>query len=134
MSEETQIGVPLKSGKELEAELLAKEQERLVEGDPVELAAQMFTIYFPKFVYLVNKLSSRSLKRLIRSLVEYPLGQTDPKQTTPEEAEAFVIGRGLMDSKMVMIYNTYAENAAKIEAESEKQIKEMEKANGENVL
>lgn len=120
MNEELQVE-PLKPGEEgytdpvaLETQLVAEEQARLAKpADDEEIACMMLKLYTPKFQQLVDKLSNRELKRLIKALVEFPLGK-NYKQISEEEKQAFAIGQGLMDAKMVLMVKTYHDHKDEI--------------------
>jgi len=100
---------------EVEKKLLAEEEAKFAkpQHDDAEIASMMLSLYTPRFNMLVDKLSNRELKRLIKALVEFPLGKTY-KHVSKEENEAFMIGQGLMDAKMVLVVKTYSENKDKI--------------------
>lgn len=98
----------------LEAQLVQEEQERLNKpANDEEIACMMLKLYTPKFNQLVDKLSNRELKRVIKALVEFPLGKSY-KHIGKEEKEAFAIGQGLMDAKMLLMVKTYYENKDQI--------------------
>lgn len=94
---------------ELEKAMLEAERRKQEQIDPVEMASMMLTIYTPRYHALVDKLSARQLRRLNKSLVEFPLGK-NYKHVDPTEAEAFAIGKNLLDAKYVLVANTYNEN------------------------
>lgn len=98
---------------EVEKTMIEREQARSEEIEPVELASMMLTLYTPRFCAIVDKLSSRQLKRVTKSIVEFPVGKTY-KHADPLEAEAFAIGKNLLDAKYVLVANTYNENREKI--------------------
>lgn len=105
---------------EVEKQLLEEERKRLeAEPDPVEIASMMLTLYTPRFNAQVDRLSNRQLRRLIKSLVEFPVGKTY-KHTDSLERECFGIGKNLMDAKYVLIANTYNEHRDTIMAEARK--------------
>lgn len=100
-----------------EKEMVAEEKKRQEERDPAEVASMLLTIYTPRFKMMVSKLSNRQLRRLINSLVEYPLKEYEHKDKM--EHECFLIGCGLLDAKFSLIQYTYNENAEKIRADAE---------------
>ena len=106
MSEETAVQV--------EKEILKEEAAKAEKADPLEIAATMFGIYFPRFCSKIDKLSSRALRRVIKAIVETPLNQVPYNPKDKDEKEAFAIAKGLMDAKMVMIFDTYSQNSEKI--------------------
>jgi hypothetical protein len=105
---------------EVEKQLIEEERKRLeAEPDPVEIASMMLTLYTPRFSASVDRLSNRQLRRLIKSLVEFPVGKTY-RHTDALERECFGIGKNLMDAKYVLIANTYNEHRDEIMAEARK--------------
>lgn len=98
---------------ELEKKMVEKELKRQEEIDPVEIASMMLTLYTPRFTALVDKLSVRQLRRVTKSIVEYPVGRTY-KHTDKVESEVFALGKSLLDAKYVLVANTYSENREKI--------------------
>jgi hypothetical protein len=115
---------PLKPGDEgyvdpvlLEQTLLKAEDKPSGEIDPVEMASMILTLYTPRFHQLVDGLSGRQLKRVLKSIVEYPVGQ-DYKHPSKEEKEVFALGTNLMDAKQVLVINTYNENREQIMAQA----------------
>jgi len=98
----------------IEKQLVEQEQERLrKEPDQEELACMMLKLYTPRFNSLIDGLSNRQLRRVIKSLIEFPLGR-DYQHNDKHEKEAFAIGQGLMDAKMVLVIKTYNDNKDKI--------------------
>lgn len=98
---------------EVEKVTIDRELKVQEEVDPVEIASMMLTLYTPRFCALVDKLSSRQLKRVTKSLVEFPVGKTYVHRD-PVEAECFAVGKNLMDAKYVLIADTYSVNREKI--------------------
>ena len=98
---------------DVEKRMIEREQRRSEDVDPVEIASMMLTVYTPRFCNLVDKLSSRQLRRVTKSIVEYPVGKTY-KHTDKLEQECFAIGKNLLDAKYVLVANTYNENREKI--------------------
>lgn len=106
---ETQAPVEQIDAAALEKAMVEAELKKQQEIDPVEMASMMLTIYTPRFCELIDKLSARQLRRVTKSIVEFPVGKTY-KHTDPKEAEAFAIGKNLLDAKYVLVANTYNEN------------------------
>lgn len=105
-SESQEIVVP--SGVEVEKVMLEKEKQENI--DPTELASTMFALYFPKYLNSIERLSSNSLRRLAKALVGFPLEEFNVNSSNKLEAEAFAIGRALLDAKMMMVFQTYSSN------------------------
>jgi hypothetical protein len=95
----------------LEAEMLKKVEDatnKMAEPVSIEEAASvLFGLFLPKFAATVNKLSSKSLKRLIYSLVAVPLEEARLNLKLPEEKEAYQIAEQLLVSKSALIMNAY---------------------------
>jgi len=98
---------------EVEAAMLKEEQAKAEEPDNVEMASMMLTLYTPRFCRLVDSLSQRQLRRLTKSLVEYPVGK-EYTHNDKLEAEAFHLGKNLLDAKMVLILDTYSSRGEEI--------------------
>lgn len=97
-------------GKALEAELVEAEKKRLAaEPDQEEVACMMIKLYTPRFYKLVDSLSARECRRVLKSLMTYPLGK-DIKHKSGKEEEAFAVGQGLNDARMVLVIKTYNDN------------------------
>ncbi len=101
----------------LEEEMLKQHQAKQ-NLDPVEMAAKMITVYTPALRQRVGTLSSRQLRRVIMSLMEYPLGKEYGHKGV--EAEVVAIGRNLQDAKAVLMMDVYYKNAEKIKLEADK--------------
>lgn len=76
--------------------------------EPQEMAAMLFTLYLPKFKQLVDKLPNRAIRRLLNALVETPLNDEPYQFQTEAEKNAFYIGDRLLQSKYIMIMDTFA--------------------------
>jgi len=102
------------SAAEVEAKMIEEEQAKAAQpADPEEIASMMLTLYTPRFCNLVDRLSNRQLKRLTKSLIEYPIGKSYD-HNDKVEAEAFHLGKNLLDAKMVLVYNVYANRQEEI--------------------
>ena len=98
---------------ELEKKMVEAERKRQEEIDPLEMASMFLTMYTPRFCGLVDKLSNRQLRRLVKGLAQYPTGKTyDPTDDTENEAK--MIGERLIDSNMVLVLDTYTKNSSNI--------------------
>lgn len=98
---------------EVEKRMVEAELKRQQEGDPVEIASMLLTLYTPRFCALADKLSNRQLRRVVKALVQHPTGKTyNPTDDT--EAEAMAIGRNLIDSNIVLVLDTYTKNSQDI--------------------
>lgn len=86
-----------------------------LQTDPVASAAMMFGLYYVKFAQLVDKLSNKSLRRLIKSLIASPLEDVKPNFKINEERVAFSMGERLFESKMVIVLDTMYNKQKEIE-------------------
>lgn len=82
-----------------------------------DVAAAYFKMYGPKFTYMLSQLSKKAALRLIDNLVKYPLQDGEIRFGTEFEKNAFLIGRQLLDSKMMMTMAVLLERQAQ-EAEA----------------
>jgi hypothetical protein len=76
------------------------------DADPEKIAASMFMIYLPRFKGIVDNLSNKALRRVLKALVEYPLVDENHNLTTNLEKEALFISEKLILSKMMLIQHT----------------------------
>lgn len=82
------------------------EQEKQFEQnyDPFSAPAGLFGLYGPRFLGLVeNKLSNKSLRRVLKSLVMLPLEPLHPNKNNKEEVEAYQIGHKMLEAKYLMM-------------------------------
>ena len=86
---------------------------------PTEAAATMFYMYLPKYKQLVDTLSNKQARRVLKALVEVPLQNADYKHPTEEEKTAFLIGDRLLQAKFVMMLETLSQSAQLAQQESE---------------
>jgi len=93
---------------QLEQEMI--KQEQLAQTPPEEVAASMFNLYLPRFQMMVDKLSNKSLKRVLRALIEYPLVEEDTKFSSDLEKETFLVAENLILAKIMMINHTLMEH------------------------
>ena len=92
-----------------EAVQLEQEMIKQTQGSqtpPEEVAASMFNLYLPRFQMMVDKLSNKSLKRVLKALIEYPLVEEDTKFSSDLEKETFLVAENLILAKIMMINHT----------------------------
>ena len=92
---------------QLEKEMIKQAQTQ--ETPPEEVAAAMFNLYLPRFQLMVDKLSNKSLKRVLKALIEYPLVEEDVKFSSDLEKETFLVAENLILAKIMMINHTLME-------------------------
>jgi hypothetical protein len=101
--------------------------------NPEDLAAQHFKSFLPRYDSLVNKLSLKSLKRLAKSLVAYPLEDRKHVHRKGDEEEALKLGESLMQSKFVMFMtNLYKLSKEELEKQKSEQSSSEEKEGDTN--
>lgn len=87
----------------VEAEVLARDIP------PEDTYALGFRLYTPRFEALVDKLSVRKAKRMLKFLVTHPLNTKNYKLMEPFEKELFQIADFLLQAKYGMIIHTAVE-------------------------
>lgn len=98
---------------QLEQEMI--EQQKATQTPPEEVAATMFNLYLPRFQLMVDKLSNKSLKRVLRALIEYPLVEEETKFSTNMEKETFLVAENLILAKIMMINHTLMEQQVSLQ-------------------
>jgi hypothetical protein len=97
-----------------EAELPNQEQT-----DPVNSAALLFKMYYPRFSRDLNTLSLKSLRRLVRAWIGVPLEEAMPNFKNQEEMTAYAIGERLLEAKMVVTLHTLFQHSQQIQSAEE---------------
>ena len=117
-----------------EAVQLEREMIKQAQGSqtpPEEVASAMFNLYLPRFQMMVDKLSNKSLKRVLRALIEYPLVEEDTKFSSDIEKETFLVAENLILAKIMMINHTLMEHEMGLQ-KSESSDSVVEEAKQEN--
>lgn len=83
---------------EFEKQMLAEAEQKA--NDPAEQAAQMFKAYKKGFELSVEKLSAKSVKRLIKALVLAPLEKAP--LVNQNEHEAYFYANSMLEAKFIM--------------------------------
>lgn len=104
-------------------------QQEVPQKDPDEIAAQLLTFYTPIYQNLVKQLTTNEMRRLLLKLIEYPLNEKKYQGNRYVEEQAFQIGQRLLESKFLLVMNTYAENIEEMKRLAKEQ-EEGEKQNG----
>lgn len=118
-------------------ELHEKTPEQLVsETDPGAAAGALFALYGSKFFNIVDGLSNKQLRRLVKALVTYPLEDVFVNTKVPIEMNAYHIGNEMITSRFLAtlahVYEeeekrkvlTAQQKAANISPEAEKVLSE----------
>ena len=77
--------------------------------NPLESAEMMYQVYLPRLKMLANKLSAKSLRRLLIGLVEVPIIQEEFKDKDKVAKECYELGDRLLSAKSMLILHTLAE-------------------------
>jgi len=115
---------------QLEQEMIKRAEEN--QTPPQEVAAAMFNLYLPRFQMMVDKLSNKSLRRVLKALIEYPLVEEDFKFSGELEKETFLIAENLILAKVMMINHTLMEQQIDLQSEKNPDIVEPELENETN--
>jgi hypothetical protein len=100
---------------QLEQEMI--KQAEATQTPPEEVAAAMFNLYLPRFQMMVNKLSNKSLRRVLKALIEYPLVEEGFKFSGELEKETFLVAENLILAKVMMINHTLMEQQTQLQNE-----------------
>lgn len=86
--------------------------------DVVEQAANAYAMTKDRFFAHLPHFNKKQLLRLVKSLTEYPIQDTDYNHGDGREKEAFLLGRNALESKFTMIFYNYFENMNKIQKQA----------------
>lgn len=112
MSEETNNEEQKADGRKIENDMISAAQNRA--EDPAETAAMVYTMYRPEFLKRVRKLSARARARVLEMLVQYPLTEKTMKFTSDLEREVFFLADSMIQSKFVLMMDTYKQSAEQL--------------------
>src|SRR5580658_1721976 len=101
------VSVPITTDP-LEAELALlkqKEQEQMARS-PEDVAAKLFATYWPMFRDSLDIVGKKSLKKIIRFLIETPLNEKEYKFFDKKEKQIVAIGERLLQAKWEMMLHT----------------------------
>ena len=104
-----EIEIPKVDAKKIEQDMLQAAENRAV--DPAESAAMVFHMYKPEVMKRLPLLSSKQMRRLLRKLIEYPLNENELKSFSKIEGEFFLLADAMLQSKFIMMQQTYMESA-----------------------
>ena len=79
----------------------------------LEQASFVFGMNIPKFCAIVDKLSNKSLRRVMRAIVAQPLEDLSPNLKNENEKAAYQLGEMLMQAKMVLVMQVMLEQQQK---------------------
>lgn len=115
---------------QLEQEMI--KQAEINQTPPEEVAAAMFNLYLPRFQMMVDKLSNKSLRRVLKALIEYPLVEEDFKFSGELEKETFLVAENLILAKVMMINHTLMEQQTQLQNEEKSDSLKSESENETN--
>lgn len=113
----------------LEQEMI--KQQEMQQTPPEEVAAAMFNLYLPRFQMMVDKLSNKSLKRVLKALIEYPLVEDDTKLSETEK-DTFLVAENLILAKVMMINHTLMQQQVDLQNQQESDSLKSESENETN--
>lgn len=94
------------SPKQVEENLINDQEQRLEAG--ADTTAALFKKFHPEFLARVDRLSNKSLRRLIKAMVSLPLEDAKLNLKMDEEKQAFMVAMNLIDAKnYLMLYTKY---------------------------
>jgi 3-polyprenyl-4-hydroxybenzoate decarboxylase len=108
----SQEDIPAVDAKKIEQEMINAAQNRAI--DPAESAAMVFHMYKPEYLKRVAKLSSKQMRRLLVKLIEHPLNEKELKSFSELESQTFLLGDAMLQSKFIMMQQTYLEGAEEL--------------------
>jgi len=97
--------------KEVEAKMIEAAEVRA--NDVEGMALNAYRQLHPRFMQGLHRISSKGRLRLLKAMVEYPINPGSYK-LNDNETEMLEIGSMLLESKFVLIMNTYAEHAEEL--------------------
>ena len=92
---------------EIEARLIKAAEER--SQDISGMALSTYRQLQPRFMAGLHRISSKGRIRLLKALVDYPINP-GKYQLNDIEKELLEVGSMVLESKFILIMNTYAEN------------------------
>lgn len=93
--------------------LSTSEQETSLINKTLDQCAGLLENYRPKFVAGVDKMSSNQLRRLLKTLVEYPINDRPYNPKDGEEKAVFMLGTRILEAKHTLIMYTMFGEALK---------------------
>ena len=104
------------SPEEVEQEMIRMAEEHA--EDITGMALSTYRQLHPRFMMGIHRLSSKGRVRLLKALMDYPVNPAR-YQLNEFEREMLEIGSMVLESKFIMIMNTYAENMDAMMQEAE---------------
>lgn len=99
-------------GKQIEQDMIKAAENRAV--DPAESAAMVYHMYRPEVYKRLPLLSQKAMRRLLQRLIEHPLNDKELKASSKLEQEFFLLADAMLQSKFVMMQQTYMEGAEEL--------------------
>jgi HD superfamily phosphohydrolase len=99
---------------ELEKELLEQKlAEATAKHNPEDVAAQLWTLYWPIYKNVVNRLSNKQLKRLLTNIIEVGLEDKKYHLVDKDEKQVYSIAMNLLNAKWQMMLHTLSQHYQK---------------------
>lgn len=91
------------------------EVDKQIQGQsPEDAAAMLFKLYWPIFKNVVERLSNKSLKRLIKAMIAVPLEDAYPNLKNEIEKNAYAISERLLQAKVLMVIHMMYQNPEQV--------------------
>ncbi len=113
MVEEVKEEVKEVTAKEVEEAMIKAAEDHA--QDITGMALNTYTHLYPKFMAGLHILSSKVILRLLKAIMDYPVNPGRYKLDDFEK-QMLEIGSMMLESKFIMIMNTYAENVGELVA------------------
>lgn len=98
------------------------------ELEPEAILARELALNLPQFKNMVDTLSNRQLRRVLKAIVEVPLNDTKYKATSEAERFIFKCADTILQCKFALMLRTYSESIETLQAASEgKTLEEIQK-------
>lgn len=120
---------------QVEQIILEKDKEASEKpGHVLDTYAGFFKVYGPVFDRTIDMLGKKSLARVMKLLIKYPIEEEHLKPMNKAEKDLFRIGHELLISKYMLIIHTAGEEMQRQEKEkAELEVKKKEEVNGTEV-
>lgn len=105
---------------EAERAILTDKQKEAMNHSPEDVAAALFSMYFPVLKNVLNnkaKMTRKSLVKVMLAAVEVPLNSTEYKLLKKDEREVFSIIASLLEAKWQMMLSTLVSTHQKLAEE-----------------
>lgn len=95
------------------------------ELEPEAILARELALNLPQFKNMVDTLSNRQLRRVLKAIVEVPLNDTKYKATSEAERFIFKCADTILQAKFMLMLKTYSDSLETLKAASEGKTEEV---------